>query len=63
MEIQSFQPGPTISRAGTKFWHQHLSMNRPASAHGAEMTAAEQAMWDRLEFVSVKDMQDIFFIS
>jgi hypothetical protein len=58
MEIQSFQPGPTISRAGTKFWHQHLSMNRPASAHGAEMTAAEQAMWDRLEFVSVKDMQD-----
>ncbi len=33
-------------------------MSRPASVHGAELTAAEQAMWDRLEFVKMKDLQD-----
>ena len=32
-------------------------MNRPASAQVTGMTDEAKAMWDRLEFVSIKDMQ------
>ena len=37
--------------------HQHLSMSRPASAQVPEMSEGAKAMWDRLEFVSIQDMQ------
>jgi len=55
---QPFEPGSTTSKAG--IGHQHLTMNRPASApvESIGMTEEEEVMWEELQFVSFKDLQE-----